>query len=117
MTTLPHGVADLYMAPVVIALDARIDELSKLDRHQLEDRVALESNRPDWSREDRQFGLLDTISHLIECHNWLLSWDERGVRLTHGEYGIVLGVPKSFFEYVDRTPSDRPVGWKTTRPA
>ncbi|HET9188756.1 MAG TPA: hypothetical protein VFN80_12405 [Acidothermaceae bacterium] len=117
MTTLPHGVADLYLAPVVIALDERIDELGRLDRHQLAERVALESNRPDWSREDRQYGLIDTIQHLIEVHSWQLSWDDRGVRLTHGDYSIVLGVPQTFYEYVDRVPGDRPVGSKPTQPA
>lgn len=117
MTTLPHGVADLYLAPVVIALDQRIDELGKLGARQLADRVALESNRPDWSREDRQFGLLATVEHLIEVHNWHLSWDDRGVRLTHGDYSIVLGVPPTFYEYVERAPSDQPVGSKPTQPA
>jgi hypothetical protein len=116
MTTLPHGVADLYLAPVAIALDERIAELGRLDRHQLADRIALETNRPDWSREDRQFGLLDTVRHLIECHDWQLSWEDRGIRLTHGGYSVVLGVPKTFHEYVDNTSSDLRVGRQPTQP-
>src|SRR6185312_9181622 len=110
MTSVPHGVADLYMAPVVIAIDARIEQLGKLDLAQLEERVALDSNRPDWSREDRVRGLLESIRYLIECHRWLLSWDDRGVRLTHGDYGIVLGVPETFYEYVERRPANRAAG-------
>lgn len=103
MTTLPHGVTDLYLAPVVIALNDRIDELSRLGFDQLAERVALESNRPDWSREDRVVGLLATVQHLIELHNWQLSWDARGIRLTHGDYNVVLGTPPTFCEYVERT--------------
>jgi hypothetical protein len=117
MTTLPHGVSDLYLAPVVIALDQRIDELGRLDLHELADRVALESNRPDWTREDRQYGLLDAVQHLIEVHNWRLSWDDRGIRLTHGEYSIVLGVPNTFHEHIERVPNNRPVVSRTTQPA
>jgi len=114
MTTVPHGVSDLYMAPVVIAIDARIEQLGKLDLAQLEERVALDSNRPDWSREDRVRGLLESIRHLIDCHRWLLSWNNRGVRLTHGDYSIVLGVPETFFEYVERRPANQAVGGMPT---
>jgi hypothetical protein len=117
MTTVPHGVSDLYMAPVVIAIDARIEQLGKLDLAQLEERVALDSNRPDWSREDRVRGLLESIRYLIDCHRWLLSWDSRGVRLAHGDYSIVLGVPGTFVEYVERRPVNRAVAERPTASA
>jgi len=117
MTTVPHAVADLYMAPVVIAIDARIEQLGQLDLAQLEERVALDSNRPDWSRGDRETGLLESIRYLIECHHWLLSWDNRGVRLTHGDYSVVLGVPQTFRDYIEGTPSNRGVGERPTASA
>lgn len=116
MTTVPHGVADLYLAPVVISIDERIDELSQLSMADLEERVALYSNRPDWTREDRETGLLETMCYLIDCHKWLLEWDKRGLRLTHGDYSVVLGVPQSFRDYIEAAPVNQPVNQPVDQP-
>ena len=48
MSDRPHDVTDLYLAPVLLAVDARIEELGKLDKDGLAYEVALESNSPDF---------------------------------------------------------------------
>lgn len=106
MTTLPHDIPDLYLAPVVLALDARIAELGKLSYAELADTVAIEGDRPEWSRAFRETGLLRTITHLVEMHAWEAAWDPRGVRLTHDGHSVVLGVPDTFREYLADTSHD-----------
>src|SRR5690348_2977921 len=101
MATRPHDASDLYLAPVMLAVDARIEELGKLDKSQLAYEVALEADSPDITRQMREDGLIRTITHLIEPHHWEFSWDPRGLRMTHHEHTFVLGVPAVFLEYLD----------------
>jgi hypothetical protein len=97
---LPHDVSDLYLAPVILSIDAKLDELGTLDAHALAQRVAIESNRPDWSREEREQALLVSIQHFVDCRGWEMTWDPRGLRLTHAEHTVVLGVPANLAEYL-----------------
>jgi hypothetical protein len=101
MTRHPRDVADLYLAPVILALDARLDELGALDTAELTERVALDADTPDWSREFRDSGLLRTVEHMIDLHGWRLSWHERGLRVAHQPYSVVLGVPSVFAAYLE----------------
>lgn len=100
MPNLPHDVSDLYLAPVVLAIDAKLDDLSTLEPHAVAQRVAVESNRPDWSRDDREQALLESIRHFIDCRGWTMTWDPRGLRLRHGEHTVVLGVPANLADYL-----------------
>ena len=100
MSTMPHDVTDLYLAPVVLAVDARIEELAELDLPHLGRQVALVSDLAEWTRDLRETALLRTIDHLIDLHGWELSWDPRGIRMTHGAHRLVLGVPATFAEFV-----------------
>jgi hypothetical protein len=100
MTTRPHDITDLYLAPVVLAVDARIAELGRLDRNGLAYEVALESDSPDFTRAMREEALIRTITHLIDQHAWEFSWDERGLRLTHAAHTFVLGIPAVFRDYL-----------------
>jgi hypothetical protein len=104
MTTRPHDMADLYLAPVVLAVDARIEELGQLDKDQLTYEVALESDAPDLTRGMRQDALLRTITHLIDCHGWDVCWDPRGLRVAHDAHTLVLGIPAVFLKYLDDSP-------------
>jgi len=104
MATRPHDVTDLYLAPVVLAVDARIEELGRLDRGGLTYEVALESDSADFTRRMREEALIRAITHLIDCHHWECSWDPRGLRLTHDEHTFVLGIPAVFSEYLDDGP-------------
>jgi len=100
MANMPHDITDLYLAPVVLAVDARIDELGHLDKDALAYEVALESDSPGFTRRMREEELIRTVTHLIDCHDWQLSWDPRGLRLTHDAHSLVLGIPAVFREYL-----------------
>jgi hypothetical protein len=100
MATRPHDITDLYLAPVVLAVDARIEELGRLDSEQLAYEVALESDTPDFSRDMREDALIRAVTHLVDTHDWSLSWDPRGLRLSHDTHTFVLGIPAVFGEYL-----------------
>jgi hypothetical protein len=104
MADRPHDVTDLYLAPAVLAVDARIEELGKLDKDGLAYEVALESNALDTTRQMREKALISTITYLTETHHWELSWDPRGLRLTHDSHTFVLGVPAVFHDYLAGAP-------------
>jgi len=104
MATRPHDIADLYLAPVSLAVDARIEDLARLDRDGLAYEVALESDSPDFTREMREEGLIRTITHLIDTHDWAFSWDARGLRATHDARTFVLGIPAVFRDYLEDSP-------------
>jgi hypothetical protein len=104
MPTLPHDMPDLHFAPVALALDARIAELAALDLAALAWRVAVEGDCSDFTLKQRQAGLLRSVRHFVECHDLDLSWDPRGLRLSHASHSIVLGVPASFSEYMESAP-------------
>jgi hypothetical protein len=101
MTARPHDAADLYLAPVLLAVDARIEELGKLEKDALAYEVALESDSPDATRHMREEALIRTITYLIDRHHWEFSWDPRGLRLTHDAHTFVVGVPAVFLEYLE----------------
>jgi hypothetical protein len=104
MAARPHDITDLYLAPVVLAVDARIEELGRLDQDGLAYEVGLESDSPGLTRPMREEALIRTVTHLMDCHDWKLSWDPRGLRLTHGTHTVVLGVPAVFLEYLGTNP-------------
>ena len=101
MADRPHDVTDLYLAPVLLAVDAKIEELGKLDKDGLAYEVALESNSLDTTRQMREEALIRTITHLTETHHWEFSWDPRGLRLTHDAHTFVLGIPAVFHDYLE----------------
>jgi hypothetical protein len=104
MTIRPHDVADLYLAPVALAVDARIEDLGHLDQDQLEHKVAFHSDSQDFTPQLREQALIATITSLTDCHGWEFSWDPRGLRLTHEGHTFVLGVPAGFREYIGGSP-------------
>jgi hypothetical protein len=105
MPARPHDITDLYLAPVALTVDARIEELGSLDKERLAYEVALESDSPDFTREMREDGLIRAITHLIETHDWEFSWDPRGLRVTHDAHTFVLGIPAVFVEYLQDSPT------------
>jgi hypothetical protein len=54
----------IYLAPVLLEVDARIEELGKLDAGRLAYEVGLEADTPDFTRDMREDGLIRTITHL-----------------------------------------------------
>ena len=105
MPTAPHDISDLFLAPVALEIDRNLSDLGKLDLRGLALRVALESDRPDHTREQRESGLLTTVTHLIDMRGWAASWDPRGLRLSHAGHTLVLGVPATFERYLAHDPA------------
>jgi len=106
MADRPHDVTDLYLAPVLLAVDARIGELGGLDKDALAYEVALEANALDITRHMREEALIRTITHLIDTHHWEFSWDPRGLRMTHDAHTFVLGIPAVFLDYLGDDPAE-----------
>jgi hypothetical protein len=104
MATRPHDVTDLYLAPVVLAVDARIEELSQLDKDQLAHKVAFQSDSQDYTPGMREKALIRTVTYLVDGHGWEFGWDPRGLRLTHDAHTFVLGIPAVFLEYLKDSP-------------
>lgn len=104
MATRPHDMTDLYLAPVALAVDARIEEFGRLDKERLAYEVALESDTPDFTRRMREDGLIRAVTHLIDTHDWDVGWDPRGLRLTHEAHTFVLGIPAVFMSYLADAP-------------
>ncbi len=100
MPTLPHDVTDLHLAPLVLALDERLEELGQLTCVELRRQVAIVSDKPDWTRELREAGLLLAVSRFIDCHGWALAWHPRGLDVSHDGHRVVLGVPAAFGDYL-----------------
>jgi len=100
MAHLPHDVTDLQMASVALAVDERIEEFSELDPEALAYRIAEEGDHHDFTPELRADGLLQALALTTEMHGWEMTYDRRGIRLTHGERTIVLGVPPTVVAYV-----------------
>ena len=106
MADRPHDVTDLYLAPVLLAVDTRIEKLGKLDKDRLGYQVALASDSLDITRHMREDALIRTITHLIDTHHWEFSWDPRGLRMTHDAHTFVLGIPAVFFDYLGNSPGE-----------
>ena len=100
MSDRPHDVTDLYLAPVLLAVDARIEELGQLDEGGLAYEVELESDLPGITRQMREEALMRAITHLTDTHHWTFSWDPRGLRLTHHAHTFVLGLPPVCLDYL-----------------
>ena len=108
MPTLPKDLIDLQLAPVVLAIDRRLDELELLDLRELRMRVALDAAQPDGSRALRKAALLETVTHLIDLRGWSLGWNDRGIRLVHQWHHVTLGVPATFRAYLEGSPEADP---------
>ena len=106
MADRPHDITDLYLAPVLLAVDARIEELGQLDRDGLAYEVALVSNSADLTRHMREQALVTTITHLLDTHHWEFSWHPRGLRMTHDAHAFVLGIPAVFLDYLGDAPAE-----------
>ena len=100
MSDRPHDVTDLYLAPVLLAVDARLEELGQLDKRRLAYEVALESDLPDITRQMREEALMRAITHLTDTHHWTFSWDPRGLRMTHDAHTFVLGLPAALLDFL-----------------
>jgi hypothetical protein len=96
----PHDYTDLFLAPVALAVDQRLEEFAALDPEALQHRVALESNQPTRLAVNRGHAVVASVTYLLDLHGWTARWDDRGIRLGHENHGLVLGVPPNVAAYV-----------------
>ncbi len=101
MTTRPHDVSDLFLAPVVLELNHRLDEFEGLSHDEIELLVALETNQQPRDHGDRADLVLRSLTHLMDTHNWTVDWAPRGLRVSHDDHHLVLGIPGSLRSYLD----------------
>jgi hypothetical protein len=102
MAEIPHDIDDLRLAPVLLHLDERLSELGCFDLAELAERIALTTNLPDWDEKWRRDALLEALGRDLDLGGWALSWDPRGLRVSHGLHHVVLGVPASLQDYAVR---------------
>jgi hypothetical protein len=92
---------DLRLAPVALAVDAAIEELGQLPLEKLAWKVESYRDVTDITADDRMHWLLAQIESRVEMGHWELSFDDRGIRMTHKEHTLVLGAPATFRAYVE----------------
>jgi len=102
MSIRPRDLTDLYLSPVALELDRRLEELSSKTARDLEVTVALSTDREASGPDARAELFLQSLAHLIPLHGWELGYEGRGVRVRHGDHSLVLGVPGCVRDYVGR---------------
>lgn len=101
MTLLPHDTTDLMLAPVALHVDGRLTEFAALQMPALRIEIALASDVPDRTPQQREVALLAALQRFQEMHGWSLSVDPRGVRMSHKEHTLVLGLPAVVRDFLD----------------
>jgi hypothetical protein len=91
---------DLYMAPVVLEVDARLEQLSTLASEELAYRVALESDIEPRDAAERSRALIETVRRGLELHGWTLERRDRGLAVGHAGHVVVLGLPDNVRAYL-----------------
>lgn len=92
---MPHDRVDLYLAPVVLRLDAWLEEWSGMSEHDITVRIALSTNEEPHDVGGRKRALIHAAERDVELHGWAVELVRRGLRLHHGEHEVVLGLPDS----------------------
>jgi hypothetical protein len=100
MNMRPRDAADLLLAPVALQVDAKVQELSRMNPEQLAYHLAMEVDRDPRTEKQRGKDIVDAAVKLIDMNGWEASWDVRGVRLTHGRHSLVIGVGADVATYV-----------------
>jgi hypothetical protein len=100
MSDKPRDVADLHLAPLALELDSRLERLGQLDPPAIGFEISLVTNREPQTFEQRSRLALEALTRNADLHGWQVDWDARGVRLTHGNHSIVLGLPANLRTYL-----------------
>lgn len=101
MTTRPHDLTDLYLAPVALELDRRLERLTGKSIDEIVIWIALDTDRQASSPEERPVLAIRALQYLLDMHGWEMHLDHRGVRLSHDDHTLVLGIPDSLKAYLD----------------
>ena len=100
MAERPHDVTDLYLAPVLLEADSRLEQLGSLGPDDLSFQVTLETNIEPRDAAGRRKALLETVRRRVDLHGWKLSLTDRGLAVEHDDRRIVLGLPENLREYI-----------------
>jgi hypothetical protein len=103
--TPPRDYADLFLAPVALEVDQRLEHFGGLDRQDLHMRVVVETDSEARDRVQRARDVVNSVTHLLDLHGWTAAWDDRGIRLSHDKHSLVLGVPRTLTAYVEEFPA------------
>lgn len=98
----PRDRADLYLAPVALTIDERLEELGALDDKALEKEIVFSANVDLSKAGARQQGLETAVGYLVDLHDWSLELVPRGVRLSHSDHALVLGLPDNCRRFLDQ---------------
>ena len=101
MAIRPRDITDLYLSPVVLELDRRLAGLTARTRDQLDIDVALTTDRQPTDAASRAKLMIESLTHLMALHGWEVAWDPRGLKVSHAQHALVLGVPESVRQYVE----------------
>jgi hypothetical protein len=96
----PQDLSDLALAPVALAVDARLQALSLLSFDQLSYQLGLQTDQKADTAGERAAQVVAAAVHMVDLHGWRASWDPRGIRLSHSEHSYVLGVAPSIQSFV-----------------
>lgn len=100
----PHDITDLYLAPVALDIDAEIATLERCTPDELLTYIVVATNHEPRSAEERRRYFVEAVTHLHEMHGWRATCDARGLRLTHGQHTLVLGLPATALTYLGFSP-------------
>ncbi|WP_243059380.1 hypothetical protein [Nocardioides sp. SR21] len=99
-TTRPTDITDLYLAPVALRIDRQLAELDHLTEEGIHVWIALTTDHEATTLDERRILALRALAHEVDTHHWDLQHDPRGVRLSHGDNSLVLGIPESLRSYL-----------------
>lgn len=96
----PHNLTDLYLAPVVLSIDAELELLRGKSEEDLPMYIALATNQEPRSISERRRYLLEALTRFQDMHGWAATWHPRGLRLSNADHHLVLGVPLNVHTYL-----------------
>lgn len=102
MINRPNDRIDLLLVPVALEIDSRLQSLGEMDADALSFRVALEGNVELSNSSAIHEGVIQACTNGINMHHWLASIDPRGLRISHDEHTMVLGIPDNIRELLSR---------------
>lgn len=97
----PHDATDLYLAPVTLAVDARLEELAVLSPEELAAEISLTTNLDPRGSLERERAVVATATYPLDLHGWEASLSHRGIRLSHGDRSLALGLPANVRDYLN----------------
>ncbi len=97
----PHDATDLYLAPVTLAVDGRLEELARLTPEDLASEIAVTTNSDPRTSVERERAVVSAATYPLDLHGWNVGLSPRGLRLYHADHSLVLGLPPNVLEYLE----------------